>query len=555
MRASILLACVLFGAFVLNSEVSCMFISEQDSSSSQEDSSEATMSDELVDIDSLFDEQTELHGDDPSPPAASDDMPLPASDDAPFWDNIGDDDMPNNDAPKSFDQIFREIRESNNGSFDFVQDDGTLLMELDIRYKRETYDDLINNGGIEATFGLSQFDTGNRRSRFKRKAIRNKKWTNNVVPYQMSNIFSYSDRSVITAAINDYHRYTCIRFRAATSRDRNKISIQSGSGCSSYVGMIGGTQPVSLASGCRIKGIVIHELGHAIGFNHEQTRPDRDNYVTIYNQNIVSGMEFNFNKYTTQAIDSMGVPYDYSSVMHYGGTAFSKNGRYTIVAKDRNYQSRMGNRAGFSFSDIKLANLRYNCNSRCAAKRCPGEGFVGPDCKCWCPGTTTDPIRQCSGTGEVVTTTPTRRTTPAPTNGCNTDRAASCATYKTRGYCCKNHQHYGYMSRNCKKTCNICNGGAGSCTTTTNCADKGQHCAYWSGQGYCRSSSSYADFMRTNCAKTCNHCRSTTTTTTTSNCQDKSTNCSNWTRSGYCTSSYYRSWMSQNCKRSCRLCQ
>lgn len=59
-----------------------------------------------------------------------------------------------------------------------------------------------------------------------------------------------AQRQLIMDAISDYHQYTCLRFVPARS-DRNRIRFQNGAGCSSYVGMIGGTQPVSLAPGCR----------------------------------------------------------------------------------------------------------------------------------------------------------------------------------------------------------------------------------------------------------------------------------------------------------------
>lgn len=35
-------------------------------------------------------------------------------------------------------------------------------------------------------------------------------------------------------------------------------------------------------------------LGHALGFYHEQSRPDRDEYVTIYRQNIQRGIATKF---------------------------------------------------------------------------------------------------------------------------------------------------------------------------------------------------------------------------------------------------------------------
>ena len=46
-------------------------------------------------------------------------------------------------------------------------------------------------------------------------------------------------------------------------------------------------QAVSLGKNCDKFGIVVHELGHVVGFWHEHTRPDRDGYIDVIYANIL----------------------------------------------------------------------------------------------------------------------------------------------------------------------------------------------------------------------------------------------------------------------------
>ncbi|XP_072543061.1 hatching enzyme 1.2-like [Salminus brasiliensis] len=177
------------------------------------------------------------------------------------------------------------------------------------------------------------------------------------VPYTVSADFSFSERSVIAGAMATFHSKTCIRFVARTT-ETDYLSIENRDGCYSPVGRSGGKQVVSLnRNGCVYHGIVQHELNHALGFYHEQTRSDRDRYVRINWENINPAMQYNFNKENT---NNLNTPYDYSSVMHYGKTAFSINGLDSITPIP-DASVKIGQRVDLSAIDILRINTLYKC--------------------------------------------------------------------------------------------------------------------------------------------------------------------------------------------------
>jgi len=194
---------------------------------------------------------------------------------------------------------------------------------------------------------------------------RNRRWTNNIVYYQVESGYTASEISMIQSSVAELVEQTkvfgqeCIRVEPRTTQT-NYVSIQKYSGCSSYVGMIGGAQRMSLVSGCFRKGTIIHEFLHAMGYHHEQTRYDRDWYVLINWDNIQSGMEYNFQMYDETQIDLLDTWYDYTSVMHYGAYGFAIDRNYpTIIPLDPTAE--IGQRNGLSPIDIERVQIFYDC--------------------------------------------------------------------------------------------------------------------------------------------------------------------------------------------------
>ncbi|KAJ3606344.1 hypothetical protein NHX12_025865 [Muraenolepis orangiensis] len=114
--------------------------------------------------------------------------------------------------------------------------------------------------------------------------------------------------------------------------------------------------------GCVQHGIIQHEVLHALGFYHEHTRSDRDQHILIHKDNIKNHYMSNFRKMDT---NNLGTPYDYTSVMHYGSTAFSTVYRQKTMTPIPDASVPIGQRDGLSQIDILRINRLYKCSSQC----------------------------------------------------------------------------------------------------------------------------------------------------------------------------------------------
>ncbi len=169
------------------------------------------------------------------------------------------------------------------------------------------------------------------------------KWPGGSIPYVVSGYFDRVERGVIYRAMREFGELSCVRWRPRQPGETDYVHIVKDKGCYSRVGKIGRAQPLSLGiinrldkirsfvvsnifsgAGCMHHGIVLHELLHAAGFWHEQSRPDRDDHVYIQWSNIERGREDNFAKYSRAEVSTLQLPYDTQSVLHYSSNAFSR---------------------------------------------------------------------------------------------------------------------------------------------------------------------------------------------------------------------------------------
>jgi len=275
-------------------------------------------------------------------------------------------------------------------------------------------------------------------------AIRNtdKRWPDNTIKYELHSYLSDDDAALVRDTLQNLTTKTggCLHFVESKSSSEHRVLVtdDADGGCGSYVGYVphnnhmdqNNTQYLNLAretsawwhGHCMHAGVIEHEFLHTAGIYHTQGRSDRDQYVEIIDANIRPDKKNQFKKYNKEKVRHYNLPYDYDSVMHYGGKAFTKNRKRTIRTLDPSKQNVIGQRHGVSEGDIALVRKMYGCEA-------------------------TMPV--------TTTTRPKTSTTTQKTTDCKEDVSPLCAFIKKTGGCTISWISQ-WATNNCYKSCVGC---------------------------------------------------------------------------------------------------
>ncbi|XP_055340507.1 uncharacterized protein LOC129589690 [Paramacrobiotus metropolitanus] len=196
-------------------------------------------------------------------------------------------------------------------------------------------------------------------------------WPNRTaIPYYISSEFDKPQQDLITKALRIMEKKTngCISFTARTDEwDYIYFKRMYSGGCESELGHKGSYQYIYLAvpslfssADCMYIGKIQHEVMHALGFDHEHERPDRDQYVDIRRGNIDSD-EYERNFAISGTMYTFGTKYDYNSILHYGTFHGIQDVVQPCIVPKKGLIVRMGQTLRMSSTDVAKIMIAYKC--------------------------------------------------------------------------------------------------------------------------------------------------------------------------------------------------
>ncbi|KIH65169.1 astacin [Ancylostoma duodenale] len=173
---------------------------------------------------------------------------------------------------------------------DKVQEEGDSIEEIN---EKSHVAELLYQGDIvltrkQANEIVQDIEDGS--GRIKRQMFRDSwypdaLWKNNTIYYYFNPGTTNKVKRVFRKGAGLWQKDTCIDF-VEDSSARDRIRVFRGEGCWSYIGSLHNQQDLSLGIGCDTVGTAAHEIGHAIGFWHTQSRHDRDQFITFNAHNV-----------------------------------------------------------------------------------------------------------------------------------------------------------------------------------------------------------------------------------------------------------------------------
>lgn len=162
-------------------------------------------------------------------------------------------------------------------------------------------------------------------------------WDSEVIPYHIDESLPNKDR--VREVLDYFHQDTVMRFTPFAGEEDALVFKAGADHCASYLGRVGGHQPIFLSEKCSFNEIV-HEIMHALGFVHEHSRPERDRYVQIVWDNVLPEFWPQFAIVPdTMVHDYAGsvFDFDFHSVMLYGPNFFSIDpvNKPTMISKTK----------------------------------------------------------------------------------------------------------------------------------------------------------------------------------------------------------------------------